>query len=64
MRHNKIEFLYLYMPYLVNNYIFIRYEDLIEFTQDIINTISYNQSIKINLTSYYHLTEFICYHLL
>lgn len=40
MRHNKIEFLYLYMPYLVDNYIFIRYEDFIRYNNQILTTIA------------------------
>jgi hypothetical protein len=40
MRSNKLQFLYLYMPYLVDNYIFIRYEDLIEYTEAILDIIS------------------------
>lgn len=39
MRSNKIEFMYIYMPFLVNNYVFIRYEDLIEYTEYIISII-------------------------
>lgn len=48
MRDNKIKFLYIYMPYLVNNYVFIRYEDLIEYNNEIIYLISniYNLKIK------------------
>ena len=47
MRSNKIEFLYLYMPYLVDNYVFIRYEDLIKHTDQIIDTISENYKLPI-----------------
>ena len=52
MRFHKLEFLYLYMPYLVNNYIFIRYEDLIEYTTNIMNIISYLYRLKIKQTKY------------
>lgn len=48
MRHHKIEFLYLYMPYLVDNYVFIRYEDLIKDYTLIINYISYIFNLPIN----------------
>lgn len=48
MRHHKIQFLYLYMPYLVNNYVFIRYEDLISDYTLIINYISYIYNLPIN----------------
>lgn len=47
MRHNKIEFLYLYMPYLVDNYIFIRYEDLIKHSDTIIKNINTIYNLKI-----------------
>jgi hypothetical protein len=40
MRHNKNLFLYYYVPYLVNNFIFIRYEDLIIHHEKIMSTIS------------------------
>jgi hypothetical protein len=46
MRSNKIEFLYLFMPYLVDNYVFIRYEDLIEHTDKILYTIEHTFNIK------------------
>jgi hypothetical protein len=48
MRHHKIEFLYLYMPYLVDNYVFVRYEDLIKDYTLIINYISYIFNLPIN----------------
>lgn len=50
MRHHKIEFMYIYMPFLVNNYVFIRYEDLIEHTEYIITIISnlYNLNLYSN----------------
>lgn len=48
MRHHKIQFLYLYMPYLVDNYIFLRYEDLIKDYTLIINYISYVYNLSIN----------------
>lgn len=46
MRHHKIQFIYLYMPYLVNNYIFIRYEDLIKYTYEIMYLISDIYNLK------------------
>lgn len=48
MRHHKIQFLYLYMPYLVDNYIFLRYEDLIKNYTLVINYISYAFNLPIN----------------
>lgn len=39
MRKNKMEFLYDLMPYLVDNYIFIRYEDYIRYNETILNYI-------------------------
>jgi hypothetical protein len=40
MRYCKNYFLYYLMPYLVDNYIFIRYEDFIIHHEEIISTIS------------------------
>ena len=48
MRYHKLQFLHFYMPYLVDNYIFIRYEDLIEQTEYILNTISNIYNLKIH----------------
>lgn len=39
MRCHKIEFLYCVMPLLVDNFVFIRYEDLILYYDDIISNI-------------------------
>jgi hypothetical protein len=52
MRSDKVEFLYLYMPYLVDNYIFIRYEDLIENTKDILQLISILYKLNIHKNKY------------
>ena len=54
MRHNKLEFLYLYMPYLVDNYVLIKYEDLIEHTYDIVNMISVKYNLNIVNKKYAH----------
>jgi hypothetical protein len=40
MRYNKNLFLHQYMPYLVDNFVFIRYEDFISHHEDIIEAIS------------------------
>lgn len=48
MRDHKIQFLYLYMPYIVDNYIFIRYEDLIQHYTLIMNYISHIYNLSIN----------------
>lgn len=52
MRSDKIEFMYLYMPYLVDNYIFIRYEDLIDNTKDILQLISILYKLNIHQNQY------------
>jgi hypothetical protein len=46
MRYNKNYFLYYIMPYLVNNYIFIRYEDFIIHHDDILSIISDTYGLK------------------
>jgi hypothetical protein len=46
LRKYKLEFLYVYLPFLVNNLLLIRYEDLLKNTGSIIDFIENNFSIK------------------